>query len=50
MATPFTMSNITGLPSLVILQTTYCDYFARSNTDTFRGNYASVFHPYPIEA
>ena len=36
-------------PSLVPPLATYHDYFVMAETNTFRGHYASVLHPYHIE-
>ena len=42
------MVTPTGLPSFVLLATTYRDYFSRAKTDTFSGRYATVLAPYSI--
>ena len=48
-APPFTTVNTTVLPSLMPPLATYCDYLAKSKTNTFRGHYASVLYPYQID-
>ena len=42
------MADTTGRPSLMPPLATYRAYFARSDTDTFRGHYASVLRAYHI--
>ena len=42
------MATPTGSLSLIPLTTRYWDYFARTETDTFRGHYTSFLDPYAI--
>ena len=43
------MADPTGFTSLVPLLTSYHDYFAMAEMNTFRGRYAVVLIPYKIE-
>ena len=43
------MATLHGLPILVFPTNSYQDYFARAETDTFYGCYASFLVPYSID-
>ena len=43
-----TMTTPTIHPSHVLPETTYQDYFSRTETNTFHGRYTAVLEPYII--